>query len=110
MYAIQCDECSKDEAFAKCCALLEQFEKAAYFISLQLNRIFWAFCRLTQIEDLQPLKSNRTSKHRNENHKLKSRSKSRSRSRSRSGSRSRSKSCLKALETTTIKENEVIIL
>eukprot|EP01084_Bolivina_argentea_P215871 366590_1 len=45
-----CCKISKQYVIERCCQLLEQFEKAAYLVSLQLNRKFWVFCQLRKIQ------------------------------------------------------------
>ena len=91
---------TKIDAFKRCCKLLEQFEQAAFLITLQLNKRFWIFCKLKELEckilNKKSIKRDRSVSPQRNRSKSRSKYRSRSRSRSRSKSRSRSRSITKS--------------
>lgn len=41
---------AETDALTKCLNLMQQFEKSAFHVSLQLNRSFWMYCNLKKLE------------------------------------------------------------
>ena len=86
---------SKGDVMGACFDLLQQFEKAAFLVSLQLNRKFWLYSKLERLavsNEKEKSQRGRSKSYSRSRSKSKSKSRSRSRSNSRSKSKSRSKS------------------